>query len=109
MVSQNVSAILSRTKQMIPIVSFVGNYGSGKTTFLEKVVRELKQLDYRVAVAKHAPHGFDIVHPGKDSWRFAQAGSNVVVLSSPESISLVERVGAELILSQIGTHVTDLG
>ena len=107
MVSQNVSAVLSRTRQMVPIVSFVGNSGSGKTTLLEKVVGELKQLGYRVAVAKHAPHGFDIDHPGKDSWRFARAGSDVVVLSSPESISLVERVGTELTLSQISTLVGD--
>ncbi len=107
MVSQNVSAVLSRTRQMVPIVSFVGNSGSGKTTLLEKVVGELKQLGYRVAVAKHAPHGFDIDHPGKDSGRFVRAGSDVVVLSSPESISLVERVGTELTLSQISTLVGD--
>ena len=99
--SQDLAAVLSRTKQRIPIVSFVGYSGSGKTTLLEEVVRELKRLGYRVAVVKHAPHGFTIDQPGKDSWRLTQAGSDIVVLSSPERISLVERVDANLTLTQI--------
>ncbi len=77
-VNQNVAAVLSRTKQMIPVVSFIGLSGRGKTTLLEQLVRELKRLGYRVAVVKHAPHGFDIDHPGKDSWRLNQAGSDIV-------------------------------
>ncbi len=101
MVNQNVAAALSRTKQMIPVVSFVGYSGKGKTTLLERLVRELKRLGYRVAVVKHAPHGFDIDHPGKDSWRLSQAGSDIVVLSSPERVSLVEHVDEELTLTQI--------
>ncbi|MDP2949810.1 MAG: molybdopterin-guanine dinucleotide biosynthesis protein MobB, partial [Chloroflexota bacterium] len=45
---------------MLPVVSFVGNSGAGKTTILEKVVRELKARGYRVAVIKHAHHDFQI-------------------------------------------------
>jgi len=65
-----------------PIVSFVGNSGAGKTTLLEKVVRELKGRGYKVAVIKHSHHDFQIDQEGKDSWRFAQAGSDCVVISS---------------------------
>ncbi len=88
---------------MIPIVSFVGKSNSGKTTLLEKVVRELKMRGYRVAVVKHSPHGFDIDHPGKDSWRFVQAGSDVVALSSSDKVVFFERLNTELTLAQIGT------
>jgi molybdopterin-guanine dinucleotide biosynthesis protein B len=52
---------------MIPIVSFVGNSNTGKTTLIEKVIPELKKLGYRVAVVKHAHHGFEMDQPGKDS------------------------------------------
>ncbi len=90
---------------MIPVVSFVGNSGSGKTTLLEGVVRELKRLGYRVAVVKHAPHGFDIAHPKKDSRRLTQAGSDVVVISSPERMAFIERLGAELTLTQIEAFI----
>ena len=75
---------------MVPVISFVGNSGAGKTTILEKTVRELKGRGYRVAVIKHAHHDFQIDHPGKDSWRFSQAGSDVVVISSPAKMAMVE-------------------
>ena len=74
-----------------PVVSFVGNSGAGKTTLLEQVVRELKVRGYRVAVIKHAHHDFQIDHEGKDSWRFAQAGSDCVVISSPTRVAMVEQ------------------
>ena len=88
---------------MIPVVSFIGLSNSGKTTLLEKVIKELKIRGYRVAVVKHCPHGFDIDHPGKDSWRLAQAGSDVVAVSSPNKTAFVERLDTELTLAQIRT------
>ncbi len=81
--------------KMLPVVSFVGNSGAGKTTILEKVVRELKERRYRVAVIKHVHHGFQIDHAGKDSWRFTQAGSDSVVIASPTKVALVEQRAAE--------------
>ncbi len=81
---------------MIPIVSFVGKANSGKTTLLEKVVRELKLKGYRVAVIKHSPHGFEMDHPGKDSWRLTQAGSDIVALSSSDKAVFVERLGCRI-------------
>lgn len=91
---------------MIPIVSFVGDSGSGKTSLLEGIIRELKQRGYRVAVVKHAPCGFEIDYPGKDSWRLAQAGSDIVVISSPQKMAFIEQGEEELSLEQIVTMVT---
>ncbi len=107
MVSKNTVTLRGKVKGSIPVISFVGNSGSGKTTLVESVVRELKRLGYRVAVVKHAPHGFGIDHTGKDSWRFTQAGSDIVVLSSPEGVSLIERVDLELTLTQIEALIGD--
>lgn len=76
---------------MIPIVSFVGKSNVGKTTFLAKVVAELKRRGYRVATIKHDTHGFDIDKPGKDTWRLAEAGSDAVVISSPNKVALIAR------------------
>jgi len=86
-----------------PVVSFVGNSGAGKTTLLEKLVRELKARGYRVAVVKHAHHDFQIDHEGKDSWRFAQAGSDCVVISSPARVAMVQKsaLGAEPPLDEL--------
>ncbi len=92
-----------RYEAVTPIVSFVGTSNSGKTTLLERVVRELKSKGYRVAVIKHSPHGFDIDQPGKDTWRLAQAGSDLVAISSPNEVAFIERVDTELTLIELET------
>jgi molybdopterin-guanine dinucleotide biosynthesis adapter protein len=47
---------------MIPVVSVVGKSNTGKTTFLVKLITELKNRGYKVAIIKHNVHGFDIDH-----------------------------------------------
>ena len=72
-------------------VSFVAaSSNSGKTTLIEKVVRILKERGLRVAVIKHASKGFDIDRPGKDSWRFREAGADAVMLVGPDSMALMK-------------------
>lgn len=88
---------------MIPVVSFIGRSNSGKTTLLAKVISELKLRGFRVGVIKHCPHGFDIDHEGKDSWRFLEAGSTVVGVSSPSKVVLIENVDRERDLTQLQT------
>jgi molybdopterin-guanine dinucleotide biosynthesis protein B len=70
---------------MAPIVSIIGKSKSGKTTLVEKLVRELRRRGYTVATIKHHVHtdlkSFDT--PGKDSYRHAEAGAMRVVLISP--------------------------
>ena len=88
---------------MIPVVSFIGRSNSGKTTLLEKVVKELKIRGYRVGAVKHSHHNFAIDHPGKDSWRLAQAGSDIVAVSSSNKVAFIEHVESEVDLSQLST------
>ena len=81
-----------------PAVCIMGWSGSGKTTFLEKLIPVLTARGLRVAVVKHDGHGFEIDRPGKDTWRFTRAGSVATAISgpngwavmSPEDISLGE-------------------
>ncbi len=71
------------------IISFVAAAsGSGKTTLIEQVVRILKARGLRVAVVKHASKGFEIDRPGKDSWRFREAGADAVLLVGPDRVAL---------------------
>jgi len=92
---------------VIPIISVVGNSGVGKTTFLERLVRELKARGYRLATIKHDVHNFDIDRPGKDSWRLTQAGSDIVMLSSPRRLALMEEVQEERTLDDLAAMVGD--
>jgi len=93
---------------MIPVISVVGKSDTGKTTLLEKLVRELKSRGYRVATVKHDAHSFDIDHPGKDTWRHAQAGSDHVVIASPARIAHIQRIERELTLPEIAATIDDV-
>jgi len=75
----------------IKALSFVAKSGTGKTTLLEKVIRELKDRGYKLGVIKHDAHCFDIDHPGKDSHRLTAAGADTMLISSPEKLALIKR------------------
>lgn len=85
----------------VPVVSVVGRANVGKTTFLEKLIRELKRRGYRVAAIKHYEHDFEIDQPGKDSWRLTQAGSDVAVISAPKKMAMVRLLDGELQLDEL--------
>ena len=94
----------------IPVVTFIGKSGSGKTTLLEKLVTELKNRGYMLATVKHHSHrGFEIDEPGKDSWRFAQAGSDQVVIASPDKIASYRKIERELSLDEIAIGYLECG
>lgn len=91
--------------KLVPVVSIVGKSDVGKTTVLEKVVRELKRRGYRVATIKHHVHWFEIDQPGKDTWRHAQAGSDVVVIAAPNRMAIIERLERELTIDEIAARI----
>jgi len=94
---------------MCPIVSIVGKTGVGKTTLIEKLLAEFKERGYRIATVKHSPGGIDIDKPGKDSWKFTQAGSDIVIISSPDKLAFIKSTdhdpSIEEILRLIGSEV----
>lgn len=73
----------------IPIVLIVGKSDAGKTTLVEKLIPELIKLGLRIGTIKHDVHGFDIDHPGKDSYRHKAAGARQSIISSPQKMALV--------------------
>ena len=81
---------------MIPLaLAFVGKQDSGKTTLLEKLIKELAQRGCSIGTLKHHSHaGFDIDVEGKDSWRHAQAGSRFTAISAPDKIAMVRQLDA---------------
>lgn len=75
------------------VVSVVGRSNAGKTTLLENLVVELKKRGYTVAAVKHSSGDFQLDHPGKDSWRLTEAGSDAVVLVSPHKLAFMQKAG----------------
>jgi molybdopterin-guanine dinucleotide biosynthesis adapter protein len=73
----------------VPMVSFVGHSGCGKTTFIEKLIPLLTRCGVKVGIIKHDVHGFEMDKPGKDTWRHKRAGAVGTIVSSSSQIGLV--------------------
>ena len=87
---------------MTPVISVVGRSNSGKTTLLEKLIRELTARGRRVGTVKHHYHGpVEVDVPGKDSWRHRRAGAVAVALCSREAFFVVRDEPEELHLEAI--------
>jgi molybdopterin-guanine dinucleotide biosynthesis protein B len=86
---------------MPPIVSIVGKSESGKTTLMEKLLRELKSRGYRVATIKHSSEKLPFDEPGKDSWRHIRAGSEATLIISPDKMVLIKPTSGNISLEQL--------
>lgn len=92
-----------------PVVSIVAKSGSGKTTFMEKLLPELKRRGLGVGVLKHHGHPTPFDMPGKDTFRHFQAGADVVVGASAVQVAIFRREnGAEDLEAVIAAHMGDL-
>lgn len=77
---------------MAAVICIVGASNTGKTTLVEKLVPVLIGRGYLVGSIKHASHGFNIDHEGKDSWRHRLAGSSPTVIFSSDELALVKQI-----------------
>lgn len=85
------------------VIAFAGFSGCGKTTLIEKLIPVMRRRGLRVSVVKHAHHGFDIDHPGKDTYRHRAAGAFEVVAASNQRLALLREfeTPAELTVHQL--------
>jgi len=100
---------MANAPKTVPIVSVVGKGDSGKTTFLEKLIRELADRGVRVATVKHHIHDYDIDVPGKDSYRHSRAGAFATMVSSPEKFAVIHDVEQEMTLDAIAMIAVGTG
>jgi molybdopterin-guanine dinucleotide biosynthesis adapter protein len=90
---------------MTPILSIVGKSSSGKTTFLEKLIREITDRGYKVATIKHSHHSISFDQPNKDSWRHAQSGALTTMVSSTTSIQIIKPVEKEQTVDELARNL----
>jgi len=77
------------------IIGLAGWSGSGKTTLITKAIPRLIARGHKVSTLKHAHHGFDVDHPGKDSFFHRAAGATEVVISSQKRFAIVHELRDE--------------
>ncbi len=71
------------------IVLIVGKSNSGKTTLVEKLIRELTARGLSIGSVKHTHDKFDFDKEGKDSWRHKKAGANATLVVTDTRVALV--------------------
>lgn len=76
----------------LPVIGFCAFSGSGKTTLLTQLIPVLKSGGLRIGVLKHAHHNFEIDHPGKDSYRLRQSGTQEMLIVSDNCIAKISEV-----------------
>ncbi|MFQ6085571.1 MAG: molybdopterin-guanine dinucleotide biosynthesis protein B [Candidatus Bathyarchaeia archaeon] len=86
---------------MVPLIRVVGRSGAGKTALITRLINEINGRGYTVATIKHAPRGFSLDKQGKDSWRLAEAGAQIVVISSPRRLAVLKKPKRELSQTEI--------
>jgi molybdopterin-guanine dinucleotide biosynthesis protein B len=78
-------------KSPVAVLGIVATHSnSGKTTLLEQLIPALSALGVAVSVIKHVHHKFDLDIPGKDSFRFRQAGARQVMVASDNRWALLQ-------------------
>ncbi|NLG26857.1 MAG: molybdopterin-guanine dinucleotide biosynthesis protein B [Chloroflexi bacterium] len=84
-----------------PIISIVGWHKVGKTTLVVQLLAELKRMGLRVATIKHTHGEFQLDREGTDTWRYAEVGSDCVVIAGRERAAFLARTEHELSLDEL--------
>lgn len=80
-------------QEVLRLIAFVGPSNSGKTSIVERLVPALSGRGLRVAYLKHASHGFEMDHKGKDTARIYESGAIGVVIAGNEGCAARLRGG----------------
>jgi molybdopterin-guanine dinucleotide biosynthesis protein B len=97
----------TRERALMKVFGFAGYSGSGKTTLIEQLIPLFTAQGLRVSLVKHTHHGFDIDKPGKDSFRFREAGAQEVMLAGAQRWALMHELHdeAEPVLADLLAHM----
>ena len=89
------------------VIGFYGKSGAGKTSLILKLIKRLMDSGYNVATIKNTDKEIGIDKEGKDTWKHAQAGAKLVVLSSPIETDFL--VKGKQDTKEIIEHIISLG
>jgi molybdopterin-guanine dinucleotide biosynthesis protein B len=71
------------------VIGFIGYSNTGKTTLIEKLMVIFRARGLTVSAIKNAHHGFDMDRPGKDSYRYREAGAGQVLIATQRRWALL--------------------
>lgn len=91
------------------VIGIYGKSNTGKTTLIVDIIKKLTNEGFKIASVKITNKKIGIDTKGKDTWRHAQAGSNLVVLSSPKETDFLVKKSLDIsetirLISQIDKY-----
>ncbi len=86
-------------------VGFVGFSGAGKTTLATRVAAILAARGLKVSALKDAHHGVDLDKPGKDTYRYREAGAAEVILRTAERYAILVETPETVSLDELLARV----
>lgn len=102
---------IANERRAVPMLSVAAPAsGTGKTTFIERLIPRLTRHGVRTAVIKSDAHGFTLDTAGKDTDRFTAAGAAAVAVSAPRGYFIIENTEERQNLGDIAAkiHSVDL-
>ena len=93
----------------VPVISIIApSSGTGKTTFIEKLIPKLNERGINVGVVKSDSHGFNLDVEGKDSWRFQNAGAQSVAVVSTNGYFIVQKTSGREDFQKVADKFEDV-
>lgn len=92
---------------MVQTLAVVGYSNTGKTMVVRELAIWFRQQGIRVAVVKHASHGYEMDAAGKDSHSYYEAGAEVVAVVGPEAFSIHRRTPQAYGLDEVVEYLSD--
>jgi len=85
------------------VIGFYGKSDSGKTSLIERLIKEFNEDGFKVATIKITDKKISIDSEGKDTWKHSQAGAGIIVLSSPAETDFIvkDKIETNEIIKQI--------
>jgi molybdopterin-guanine dinucleotide biosynthesis protein B len=76
---------------MPPVICIVGTNKTAKTQLMEALIKDLKNRGLSVGALKYHKHGdFEIDIEGKDTWKYAMAGADIVAITSSVKFAVIK-------------------
>lgn len=89
------------------VLGFYGESDTGKTTLITKIIERLVAEGLTVATVKITDKEIGMDAKGKDTWRHSEAGSKLVVLSSPIETDFILKERKSI--NEVIQHINWLG
>ncbi len=86
---------------MSDIIAVSGGKNSGKTTFIEGLIKYFNTKDIKTSVIKHDGHEFEPDRAGTDSRRFFDAGAFGAAIFDNDKIQIVKNIERDIDIERL--------